>query len=680
MIVREHRTIAVTVLFAVGVPVGAACWVDARTDELAEQLGAAGGVPARIGAIDADLSGAIRLTDVAFGDLVSADAIEASVGMGSLLDGQLRADEIRVEGPHVAIRVDADGDSDLARLAHRLAARRTSRGSGQEQPSHVRRIVVAGGTLTARVAGLGELTADGVELVPDAGGVRVVTGPVRARGKGSRIGVDLAFTRSAAELRLPQLRFGRVLAVGGAGTVTALPGSDSRPHEALALRDLAAGRRIAGGPLEIRAVIDDSGVSRTVAVDVSPADFAVTVRGDRVPLRALASLAPSGLDVTDTHATGAVTLRRRLDHTVQLVADGKLDHLVIDHRTFATLPITVSTAVRAEVILSADAIAVPSATFALGAIELTANGWLRRGTPVSGQLDLQLASTSCAALLGSLPESLRGPLDGMGVTGSLGAHARLAIDLAAPAGEGTTLASSLTGRCVVTAEPPAADVMTLTAVSEQQLADGSRVRIGSGEPDWTPLRGLPSHIAGAFVSAEDARFWEHEGFDLHQIARSLEIDLREHRLARGGSTISQQLVKNAFLSQRRSFDRKLQEAILTWRLEDRLDKKQILERYLNIIELGPRVWGIGAAAKYWFGISARELSARQAAFLAALTSQPASMSRRVRRAGGLDPDSADRVSIVLRAMRRDGAIGGETYEAAKTSQLRFATTAVPAER
>jgi len=678
MIVREPRTIAVTVLFAVGVPVGAACWVDARTDELAEQLGAAGGVPARIGAIDADLSGAVRLTDVAFGDLISAEAIEASVGMGSLLDGQLRADEIRVEGPHIEIRVDADGDSDLARLAHRLAARRTSSGNGTGQPDHVRRIVVAGGTLTARVAGLGELTADDVELVPDTHGVRVVTGPVRARGQGSQIGIDLAFTRSAAELRLPQMRFGRVLAVGGAGTITALAGGNS--HEALALRDLAAGRRIAGGPLEIRAVIDDSGVSRAVAVDVSPADFAVTVRGDRVPLRALASLAPSGLDVTDTHATGVLTLRRRLDHTVQLSADGKLDHLVIDHRTFATHPIAVSTAVRAEVIVSPDAIAVPSATFALGAIELTSNGWLRRGTPVSGQLDLQLASTSCAALLGSLPEALRGPLDGMGVTGSLGARARLAIDLAAPAGEGATLASSLTGGCVVTAEPPAADVMTLTVVSEQQLADGSRGRIGSGEPDWTPLRRLPSHVAGAFVSAEDARFWEHEGFDLHQIARSLEIDLREHRLARGGSTISQQLVKNAFLSQRRSFDRKLQEAILTWRLEDRLDKKQILERYLNIIELGPRVWGIGAAAKYWFGISARELSARQAAFLAALTSQPASMSRRVRRAGGLDPDSADRVSIVLRAMRRDGAIGGETYEAAKTSQLRFATTAVPAER
>jgi len=130
-------------------------------------------------------------------------------------------------------------------------------------------------------------------------------------------------------------------------------------------------------------------------------------------------------------------------------------------------------------------------------------------------------------------------------------------------------------------------------------------RVGKGERGWIALRQMPPWLTGAFVSAEDARFHDHAGFDLTQIARSLEIDLREHRLARGGSTISQQLIKNSFLSQRRSFDRKLQEAILTWRLEARLDKKQILERYLNIIELGPRVFGIGPAARHWFDASPR---------------------------------------------------------------------------
>ncbi|MDQ3370616.1 MAG: transglycosylase domain-containing protein, partial [Myxococcota bacterium] len=269
--------------------------------------------------------------------------------------------------------------------------------------------------------------------------------------------------------------------------------------------------------------------------------------------------------------------------------------------------------------------------------------------------------------------------DGMGLTGSLGARARLAVDLAGPPGEGAGLSRSFTGGCGVTFEAPEGDVATLIDASEQQLADGSRVRIGRGEPGFTSLRSLPYYVPNAFVSAEDGRFWDHDGFDLVQIARSLEIDLRERRLARGGSTISQQLVKNAFLTQRRSLDRKLQEAILTWRLEARLEKKQILERYLNVIELGPKIFGITAAARHWFDTTPAELTVRQAAFLAALTSQPTSMSRRIRKAGGLDPMSAERLATVLRAMRRDGVITDATYDLVKHGSLRFAPTAVPPE-
>jgi membrane peptidoglycan carboxypeptidase len=190
---------------------------------------------------------------------------------------------------------------------------------------------------------------------------------------------------------------------------------------------------------------------------------------------------------------------------------------------------------------------------------------------------------------------------------------------------------------------------------------------------------MPSFVPAAFVSAEDARFFVHHGFDTAQIAKSFEIDLRDHRLARGGSTISQQLVKNTFLTQRRSVDRKIQEAILTWRLEARLDKQTIIERYLNIIELGPHIFGIRAAAKYWFNESPHELTLHQAAFLAALTSEPRSMSRRIRHAQGLDPDSASRVDVILRAMTRDGAIDMAAYQRASETPLYFAQTALHAE-
>lgn len=672
---RERWILAATAALAIGAPVGAAAWVDARCEALASRLAATGGIEARIGGVDADLTGAIRITDVALGDLLSAEAIEASVAMGSLLGGTLRADEIRVDGPRVAIEIDDAGDSDLARLARRLLQRGAAPATtSAARASGLRRIVVGRGALSARIAGLGELIAEGVELIPDARGVRMVTGRVALRGATHALDVevalDLGFARSAADLSLPQLQLGRVLAVGGAGTIA------TGGHTA-AVREVAAGRLAPRGPLEVTASLDDAGIARPLALEIrrDAGELALAFRGDRIPLDPLAPFAPRGLALAGAHASGSLTLHRR-PHALAIELDGALDQLVIDHPSLAAEPVALSGALRAELLVTPTSIALARAGLELGAARWTASGWLRRGAPVSGQLQLALASAPCADLLASLPATLRGPVDGLVVTGALGGTARLALDLAAPPGEGATLTRAFTGRCDVAAEPPAADVGTLVVAGDQQLADGSIARIGRGEPGYVELRRLPSHVTGAFVSAEDARFWDHDGFDLFQIARSLEIDVREHRLARGGSTISQQLVKNAFLSQRRTFDRKLQEAILTWRLEARLDKKQILERYLNIVELGPRVFGITAGARHWFDVGPRDLTVRQAAFLAALTSAPSSMSRRVRQAGALDPESAERVAVVLRAMKRDGAIDADTYDEARHEPLGFAPGAL----
>jgi len=670
---RDRRVLVVTAALALGVPAGASAWVSARTRTLADHLGARAGVEVQLGAIDADLTGTVRLTEVALGGLVAADSLEASVALDSLLAGTLRADEIRVAGPRVALEVDADGDSDLARVARRLLGH--PRASTEPGGGRLRRIVVSSGSLSARIAGLGELVAEGVELVPDAGGVRVVTGRVRLDGRAGPLGIALGFTRSAVELGLPHVRFGRVLAVGGTGIITQTGSGEVRAR----LRELAIGRISAAGTLELRGTVDDAGIPRPLAIDVRPREQAIAIHGDRIPLGALAALAPRGLELGAAHASGSLELRRDAQRVVVEI-DGSVDGLAVDHRVLAAIPVPLAGAIRASIAVSPDAIAVSRASLGLGAAQWSASGWLRRGSPLSGQLDVSLAPAPCGDLLAALPAELRGPLDGMVLGGTFGGHVRLAADLAAPSGDGIELITSITDDCRAEAEPPGADVARLAGVADQAFADGSHAQVGSGQPGWAPLRQLPAHVPGAFVSAEDARFYDHGGFDLTQIARSLEIDLREHRLARGGSTISQQLVKNAFLPPRRSFDRKLQEAILTWRLEARLTKQQILERYLNIIELGPRVFGVAAAAKYWFDTQPRDLTIRQAAFLAALTSEPTSMSRRVRRAGGLDPDSAARVEVVLRAMRRDGALTGDQLDAARAAPLHFAPAALTQER
>ncbi|HEY0195391.1 MAG TPA: biosynthetic peptidoglycan transglycosylase [Kofleriaceae bacterium] len=662
----ERRVLIATAVCALGVPATAAAWVGARTDAVADRLSARAGLAATIGEVDADLTGTVRMSDVALGALVSAGSIEASVGLDSLLAGSLRADELRVAAPRISATVEPDGDSDLARVVRTLSRPRAGNEAGNEVGNDgggVRRIVVSSGRLAVKIAGLGEVSADAVELVPDGRGVRVITGPVRVAGRAGPIDVELAFARGAAELSLPRLRLGRLLAVGGRGAIGAVGAPPAQ------LRELSVGR-LAPGSIEVRAQLDDAGIRRPLVIEVDPRGQAIAIQGDHLPLAAFAGLAPRGLELAGARASGALAAHRDGGKLVVDV-DGALDGAAIDHRVLAASTVPLAGHVRGQLAISAEAITVPRAAIELGAARWTASGWWRRGQPASGQIDLALAPAACTDLLAALPVELRGPLDGIILGGALGGHVRLAVDLAAPEGDGVSLDASITDGCRSEAEPPAADVGRLARTGDQGFADGSHARIGPGEPGYLALAQVPPHVPAAFVSAEDARFYDHAGFDMTQIARSLEIDLREHRLARGGSTISQQLVKNAFLSQRRSFDRKLQEAILTWRLEAKLDKPQILERYLNLIELGPHVFGVTAAARYWFDTTPRELTVRQAAFLAALTSEPSSMSRRVRRARGLDPDSAARLDTVLRAMHRDRRIDAAQVEAAKTQPLRF---------
>jgi hypothetical protein len=672
-IAREHgapatpigRRLAVVLLLAVGVPAGAAATLSARTDALARKLAAASGLPARIGVIDVDLTGTVRLSNVALGTMFSARALEASVALESLLAGELAADEIRVASPRVALEIDADGDSDLTRVVRRLARRQGGSGDGS---SRLRRVVVTEGTLTARIDGVGELEAEDVRLVPDAGGVRVISGRVHVRGGTPRLSGELMLARAAAELALPHARFGRLLAVGGRGAVAI----DDRP--VLAVRDVAIGRLSTGGPVEARAVLDDDGAAREVSMSVAT-PFAITLRGERVPLSGLAPLAPRAIDLSVAHASGAVAIRRdgadlRVDVT-GTVADARINHAAI-----APQPVALDAGIRGTISVSADAIAVRDASIDVGAAHFFATGWLRRGGPLDASLDVALHPARCAALLASLPAELIGPLDGMTMSGTFGGHGRLAVDLAAPLGDGTTLELALDNVCQVSVEPPAGDVGQLLGAAEQVFADGSRARVGRGEPGWVRVHELPSYVVGAFTSAEDARFFDHRGFDIKQIAKSLEIDLRDGQISRGGSTISQQLIKNTFLAQRRSLDRKLQEAVLTWRLESRLTKHQILERYLNIIELGPHVFGLGAAARYWFDEPVGELTMRQAAFLAALTSEPTLMSRHVRHAGGLDPESAARIDLILHAMRTGGVIDADDLDRARAAPMRFADRAL----
>ena len=139
---------------------------------------------------------------------------------------------------------------------------------------------------------------------------------------------------------------------------------------------------------------------------------------------------------------------------------------------------------------------------------------------------------------------------------------------------------------------------------------------------WVPYERISVNLKKAMIAAEDAKFVEHEGFDWEGIQNAMDKNFRKGRVVAGGSTISQQLAKNLFLSGDRSYWRKAEEAAITVMLEAMLDKRRIFELYLNVIEWGNGVFGSEAAARHYFGIGAGELSAEQAARLAAMAPNP----------------------------------------------------------
>jgi len=153
-------------------------------------------------------------------------------------------------------------------------------------------------------------------------------------------------------------------------------------------------------------------------------------------------------------------------------------------------------------------------------------------------------------------------------------------------------------------------------------------RVREKKPDaqarqqWVPYARISIHLKRAVVAAEDAKFADHEGFDWEAMQKAWEKNQKRGRVVAGGSTISQQLAKNLFLSGSRTPWRKAQEAMITVMMESVMDKRRILEIYLNVIEWGDGVFGAEAAARHYYGVNAAALTAAQAARLAAMVPNP----------------------------------------------------------
>ena len=185
-----------------------------------------------------------------------------------------------------------------------------------------------------------------------------------------------------------------------------------------------------------------------------------------------------------------------------------------------------------------------------------------------------------------------------------------------------------------------------TSFMRQQLSELQKKNPNATlKHQWVSYDHISNHLKRAVIASEDSNFSEHEGVDWDALVRAYEKNSKKGKVVAGGSTITQQLAKNLFLSGSRSYVRKVQEIIITYMLEFWMDKERIFEIYLNVVEFGTGVFGAEAAARYYYKIPASSLNASQAAKLAVMLPRP--------RVYGKNPDSAyltRRTELILHRM------------------------------
>lgn len=186
---------------------------------------------------------------------------------------------------------------------------------------------------------------------------------------------------------------------------------------------------------------------------------------------------------------------------------------------------------------------------------------------------------------------------------------------------------------------------------------GKKIKI---QKKWVSLRNISPYLVKAVIIAEDDKFWSHHGFDLDAIQKALEKNIEKGKFRFGGSTISQQLTKNLYLTPDKNPIRKLKEAILTWRIERALSKRRILELYLNVVEWGEGIFGAEVASLHYFGKPAALLTAQEAAKLAAILPNP-----RRYKVDGTSQYVEKRAQIIYDIMVRRGIVVPEYDEVVK---------------
>ncbi len=633
------------------------------------------GATVEIAKVRPSLSG-VRLlgVGVTFGDApslrVSLDEVDVD---GGPLAG-VRA--VSVKGG----RIDAKGSRDeLAAQLSKVAARRPASAGPAAAPTPVR----VSGLSVAWGSPDGEVSADAVAARREAGALEASVGRLswsRPTLSASVKGLRVSLERGAAGLRAKSVAADDVDVSAGLGTTEAAttepatrPTLTTRANElreratalatalGAALADGATARierasatvkrgddtlHVGPGVLALELGATETSLSFQSPRGASgapplsltarlPRDasqpLALDVSGGPVPLSSL-GVRDGDLGLSDVAKTSVeATAKLRLlpgGKELHATSRGKLRALSITHPKLAKLPVQgleLGFAYDGALYLDGSWVRVDRGELDVGTVHAEGTGELTRGertTRIVVRGGVPLAS--CQGALDALPSGLAPHVAGMKMTGTFAVKG--AVDFSSDAPDKAKIELSLSDECRVTHAPDAVSTERFRKPFRRMVyaPDGKRVEVetGPGTPEWVPYGAISPFMEASVLTCEDGRFHRHRGFDLEAIRNSIRENLKAGKFLRGASTISMQTAKNLYLDRDKTLGRKLEEAILTSYLEQTLSKPQILELYLNIIEYGPMVYGIGPASAHYFHSSASQLSLGQALYLASILPNP----------------------------------------------------------
>ncbi|WP_438028901.1 biosynthetic peptidoglycan transglycosylase [Sorangium sp. So ce233] len=487
------------------------------------------------------------------------------------------------------------------------------------------------------------------QVAPDRGGS---TRPAQVKRAAEDAAGDDAVQNRGTAIREALLRTARGVDLAlGDGAKVDVAGVTARLKRAADMLNLGPGslavRREAGslvvelspGEAAIAAVGADAQQALTFRLRVPisdakevPQEIVADVQGGPIWLSTL-GVHEGDMGLFDVARTSIVSRARVVlsadGQTLGIDGDGRLKNLSLRSTALADEPIAgldLAWRAKANGKLDGSKITAEDAEVDLGALRLIARGEYERAGAshrVRGSFEVPL--TACQSMLDSAPKGVVAKLHGMRLAGSFGIEGKLRFDTAS-LDRTFSLDWGISNTCRVTEMPPELSVDRFKRAFKRLVYGPGRQRVeiesGPGTAEWVPYDDISRFMEVAVLTTEDGGFHRHHGFDEEAIKNSIRENLRKRRFVRGASTVSMQLAKNLYLERTKSVARKLQETLLTMYLEQELTKEQIMELYLNVVEFGPLVYGIGAAARHYFNASAAQLSLGQALYIASILPNP----------------------------------------------------------